>query len=88
MPAEDSFGNYAGGLTSPVTTGEVVAPHNANEQTFVSRAIYVGVSGDVTCLMADGTTLLFKALPVGIHPIRAKRVNATGTTATDMLFLK
>jgi hypothetical protein len=88
MAASDSFSTYGSGLTSPITDAEVVVPHNVNEQNFVSRAIYVGVAGDVTALLASGAVVLFKSLPIGIHPIRAKRVNATATTATDMLFLR
>jgi hypothetical protein len=88
MPAVD---HYVGGnnlLTAPVRAGEVVVPHDTNEQTIISRAIYVGGQGNVTVLMADGAVLTFVALPIGIHPIRAKRVNSTGTTATSMLFLE
>ncbi len=88
MPAVDLSAKNNPGLNSSATGGEVVVPHAANEQTFISRALYVGVAGDVTALMMDDTVVQFKAMPVGIHAIRAKRINAVGTTATNMLFLK
>lgn len=46
--------------------------------------IYVGGTGDVTAI-CNGVAVLFKNLAVGYHPIRAARINATGTTATLML---
>ncbi len=51
-------------------------------------AIYVGGIGNVTAVLQDGSTVLYTAPPVGsILPIRAKRVNATGTTATALVAL-
>ena len=51
-------------------------------------AIYVGGAGNVTAVLQDGSTVLFTAPPVGsIIPVRAKRVNATGTTATALVAL-
>lgn len=51
-----------------------------------TRALYVGVAGDVTAIVG-GVAVLFKALPVGIHHIGCTRVNATATTATNMVGL-
>lgn len=50
------------------------------------RAIYVGVTGDVTAVVG-GAAVLFKAMPVGVHWIACTRVNATATTATNILAL-
>lgn len=56
--------------------------------------LYVGVAGDVTVVMRNGdgaggvTPVLFKAVPAGtILPIAVQGVNATGTTATNILGL-
>lgn len=52
--------------------------------------LYVGVTGDVTVLAnseAGQATVLLKAMPVGTHPIGCLRVNATGTTATNLVAL-
>lgn len=46
--------------------------------------IYVGVTGNVTCI-CNGVAVLFSNLAVGYHPIKTTRINATGTTATTML---
>lgn len=50
------------------------------------RAIYVGVSGDVSAVLG-GSSVVFKSVPVGHLWIGATRVNATGTTATNMVAL-
>lgn len=53
-----------------------------------ARGIYVGVSGDIVAILCPGTAAVtFKSVPVGILPIEASRVKATGTTATDLLAL-
>jgi hypothetical protein len=50
-------------------------------------ALYVGVSGDLSVETVGGRTLLFTAHPVGYAPILVKRVNATGTAATNIVAL-
>lgn len=43
--------------------------------------------GDITAVVS-GTAVLFKSVPAGVLlPIRASRVNSTGTTATNMVAL-
>lgn len=53
----------------------------------VCQAIYVGVSGNISVLMLDGSSVVFNAVPAGVFPIQAARVNATSTTATNMVAL-
>lgn len=65
-----------------VTTSDSVMLPNG-----ICRGLYVGVTGDVAVLMAGGSTVTFKAAPVGILPIQVQRVNVTSTTATNILAL-
>lgn len=51
------------------------------------RALYIGVSGDVAVLAPDGTTATFLSVPIGVLPVKALRVNSTGTTATNVIAL-
>ena len=56
----------------------------------VCKALYVGVTGDVAVTLADnddGTSVTFKAHPVGYMLVQAKRVWATNTTATNIVAL-
>jgi hypothetical protein len=51
------------------------------------HAIYVGGAGAVVAIV-NGTAVTFAAVPVGtILEIRATRVNATGTAATNLVAL-
>lgn len=52
-----------------------------------ARALYVGVTGNLTVVMANGTVQLFSNVPVGILPIQVSRVNSTATTATNIVAL-
>lgn len=52
-----------------------------------TRALYIGVTGDVVVTMANGNTpITFKAVPVGILPIQVTKVLAA-TAATDIVAL-
>lgn len=63
---------------------------DSTDLAVLPRALYIGVSGDLEVTLADDTTgthVVFKAVPVGILPVRAKRVWNTLTTATNVLAL-
>jgi hypothetical protein len=68
-----------------VTTSDSVDLPNG-----VACALYIGVTGDVVVTLADmddGTSVTFKAHPVGYMLTQVKRVWATSTTATNILAL-
>lgn len=53
-----------------------------------TRGIYVGTTGDLAVAMADGSSVVFKAVPAGtLLPIAVKQVLDTGTTASTVLAL-
>lgn len=64
-----------------------VTPSNTVDFTYVARQLYVGTAGDVTVVTEDGAVVLFKSVPEGstIGPFFVKRVNATGTTASNIV---
>lgn len=51
------------------------------------RALYVGTTGNITAVMANGTVQLFSNVPVGILPIQVSRINNTATTASNIVAL-
>jgi len=55
----------------------------------VTRAIYVGVAGNMVADSEHGeTTITFTGLLAGvIYPLRVKRVRSTSTTASNLLAL-
>jgi hypothetical protein len=65
----------------------VVPSDSANFSFGMARALYVGVAGNITLDTANSTNVLFTAVPVGILPVAAVRVRATGTAATGILAL-
>ena len=51
----------------------------------VAVAIYVGTTGDVSVIDAQGNTSTFTAVPAGvILPGQFKRICSTGTTASNL----
>lgn len=63
-----------------------VTPHNTNELIHQTRGIYIGGAGNVTLVTVDGDTVTFVGMATGIiHPIRAKIIKASGTSATSIV---
>lgn len=86
MPAGDQWSNAAGGVEGPVVDAAAVTPSDTTDLAFVTRALYVGVAGDVVVITQKGTTVTLGSLAAGMwHPIRVSRVLATGTTAGAIL---
>ncbi len=74
-------------LSDPALSAYAVTPNDSADVSKATRAIYVGVAGDVKVDMADtGATITFKNAE-GILPIRVERIYSTGTTATDIVGL-
>ncbi len=84
----DDFENYRAELNSPYASAADITPNDSTDLGTVTRAIYVGGAGNVAVTMKNGTSVTFTAPPVGtILPVRATRVLATGTTATNLVAL-
>lgn len=74
--------------TGPAQYAVAVVPNDGVNFTFgQARALYVGVAGNITLDTPNNTAVLFTAVPVGILPVAAVRVRATGTVATGILAL-
>lgn len=72
-------------IEQPICGAFAIAPHDVNQLAEVTRSIYVGVAGALKVTLHDGSTITYTNLPVGRHPLRAKLVFATGTTATGLI---
>lgn len=67
-----------------------ITPSDTVNFTKACNAIYVGVAGDVAILLSGDTlAVVFKAAPVGVLQFYGsiKRVDATATTATNLVGL-
>ena len=86
--AIDTYKNMMGGLESPAREAVAIIPDDINDLVNTSRSIYVGTAGDVSVhMIGQSAPVIFKAVPVGILPIRADRVLSTGTRAADIVAL-
>ena len=71
--------------TGSSSKSQTVSKSDTVNFPYVTRAIYVGGTGAMTVVYADGSTGLFSAIPAGtILPVECIRVNSTGTDATLM----
>lgn len=83
-----SESHYQSSLTGPAVEGFSIAPSDQITLNRLTRALYVGGTGDLRVTLAGGHTVTFRAVPAGtVLPVRASAVLATGTTATDILGL-
>lgn len=67
--------------TAPAHGAFVVTPSDATVIP-VTRALYIGTTGNLACRMADGMTVTFNAVPVGILPIQVDQVLVASTAST------
>ena len=80
----DPFEGFQAGLESPALHLVEVTPDDAADLTLVSRAINVAESGSVRLTTVSGETGDVFIAAGTAFPIRARRIWATGTTATGI----
>jgi len=87
MPT-DRYDKHASSLMAPADDGFAITPNDGADLTRTPRSIYVGGAGNIALITSKGTTVTFTGLAAGsVLPIRANRVLATGTTATNLIGL-
>ena len=84
----DTFAEYPTSLTAPARDAAAVTPNDATDLPDLPRAIYVGQTGNLSIRMAGGQSVVLTSVQAGTFlPIRARGVNATGTTASAIVAL-
>lgn len=82
----DNFSGHSVGLTAPSPDGFDITPSDSTDLAYVTRAIYVGGTGNLKVTRLGGAVLTYYGVPAGMmYPIRVTRVWATGTTATHLI---
>jgi len=77
-----------GGVGQPITHIFPIIPSDTVDLVYLPRGIYVGTAGNIAVLTLGGSIAIFVgALAGSILPVRAVRVYATGTTASNLLSL-
>lgn len=74
---------------APAAACFAVAPSDTLDLSQVTKAIYVGTSGDVVLVPVLGADpVTFRNVPAGaILDVRVRAIRATGTTAADIVGL-
>lgn len=72
-------------IASPITGAAAVTPSDSTDLSEVTLALYIGTAGAAKLTLMDGSVVTYAALAAGRHPLRVKRVWATGTTATGIV---
>lgn len=84
----DRFETVNSGISGPAFDAFSVTPDDSADLSEVTRALYVGGAGDITLITKGGTQIVFAQINAGSFlPIRASRVLAAGTSATNIVGL-
>ena len=85
---QDTHRHFGRSLTSPPEHAAEIVPDDAASLAHVTRAVFVGGSGDLRLRMLGGETVTLANVAAGtLVPIRITQVMATGTTATGVVGL-
>lgn len=74
--------------SAPALYAGDATPSDSTNLSSIARALYVGTGGNVAAVMPDDSVVTFISVQSGqILPVRVKRVNATNTTASNIVAL-
>jgi hypothetical protein len=84
MP-DDPFRNVGDHLTASPARGGAITPNDNADLAVPIRCINVATSGDVAVQLVGGDLVTYFVAAGVQFPMRAKKVFATGTTATRLV---
>lgn len=77
--------NHITAVVSPITGAFAITPNDGTDLQEITLSLFVGTAGAVKVTLFDGTTVTYSSLAAGRHPLRVKRLWATGTAATNLI---
>ena len=80
----DAFSSHGRSLSDPAITIFDISPSDTADLAQVTTALNVSSPGTVRVTMSDGSVGDLSIYPGQAFPVRARRVWATGTTATGI----
>lgn len=85
--ATDNFPDSSPSRQDPALNSFAITPSDSVVLPYITRAIYIGVGGDVSLILTkDNSAVLFKNVVAGsLLPLRVKQVMNTNTTATNIV---
>jgi hypothetical protein len=82
----DRYAGMGGDLMSPSGDAAAVVPSDTVDFPNVPRKLWIGGAGNVKINTAAGNAVTYTGVPAGTYlTIRASRVFATGTSATNIV---
>ena len=82
----DRYNGAGDDLLSPASMAADVTPSDSAPLPIASKRLWVGGAGDVSIVTTGGVSVTYAGVPAGTYlNVRAAQVNATGTTATDII---
>jgi hypothetical protein len=76
--------------TSASSSAFAITPSDTVALPYKTRAIYVGVGGNLEVILADDTAavVLLGVVTGGLYPLAVKQVKAGSTTATNLIGIR
>jgi hypothetical protein len=87
MSLIDNLRNLKADRASPAENAFSVTPHDTNDLQEVTKAVLIGVAGNLAVIMKQGDAAITLPVPAGYNPLRVSRVLVTNTTATGIVGL-
>jgi len=82
--SQDRFSPFLHGHNAPAIGSYVITPSDSADLDEVVRAITIGTAGTLAWQDPNGTVYSTAQLPAGTYAVRAARILATGTTASQI----
>lgn len=82
--ALNPFHFHSKSATGPAYGSVAITPNNSADLATDIRAVTIGGAGTLSWVGIDGVTYATASLPAGTYPLLARRIRATGTTATQI----
>lgn len=84
MPNRSPFHAHSLGSAGPAVESVAVTPSDSADLPVAVRAITINTSGTISWISWHGVTCTTATLPAGTYTMCARRIRATGTTATGI----
>lgn len=81
----DRFANVGADLHGPADRAAAVTPNDTTDLPFVSKRLFIGTGGTVKIDTSGGDTVTYTAATGTYLNVRAKRVYAIGTSASNIV---
>ena len=82
----DRYNGAGDDLLGPASLAAEVIPSDVAALPIASKRLWVGGAGNVVLITTGGVSVTYAGVPAGTYlNVRATQVNATGTTATNII---